>query len=207
MQEAKLIWQSKTFWLNLIAIVALVLQTYTGFIIDPEKQVVILGIVNTILRFITKTPINWGGVAEGQQGFASIRFLLAVVMAIALMMLVSGCATGVTAKRETPQSIAAKTLLSSHQAVKGTAVTVDELCSQGIMKQASCTRARELYAQAQAAWFTSTDAYLLYLISADAAAKDRYEKSLSGLQALIFDLDGLVTTFKGAPSAAPAGGK
>lgn len=55
----KKFWLSKTFWVNVLAIVALIVQTYTGFVIDPEKQVVILGVVNTILRFATKEPIEW----------------------------------------------------------------------------------------------------------------------------------------------------
>lgn len=58
--DNKKFWLSKTFWVNVLAIVALIIQTYTGFAIDPEKQIVILGVVNTLLRFITKSPIGWG---------------------------------------------------------------------------------------------------------------------------------------------------
>lgn len=204
MQEAKPIWQSKTLWLNLVAILALVLQTYTGFVIDPEKQVVILGGINTILRFITKMPVNWSLGSDSQQGFVSVSFLITVTMFCSLLFFVSGCATGLTANRETPESISAKTLLSSREAIKGTAVSIDDLCSQGVMKQAACTRARALYEQAQISWFTSSDSFLLYLISADAADQDKYEKSLAGTQSLIGDLKGLVTTFSGA--SVPTGG-
>ncbi len=55
----KKFWQSKTFWVNLIAIVALVLQQYTGYVITPEKQVAILSVINVVLRFVTKEPIVW----------------------------------------------------------------------------------------------------------------------------------------------------
>lgn len=55
----KRFYQSKTFWVNAISIIAILVQTQTGFVIDAEKQVIILGAVNTLLRFITKEPIEW----------------------------------------------------------------------------------------------------------------------------------------------------
>lgn len=55
----KKFWQSKTFWVNVLSIIAILVQTQTGFVIDAEKQVVLLGAVNTLLRFITKEPIEW----------------------------------------------------------------------------------------------------------------------------------------------------
>lgn len=48
---------SKTFWINLIAIIALV-----GFgmeTVSPEIQIAILAVINMVLRFITKQPIEW----------------------------------------------------------------------------------------------------------------------------------------------------
>ena len=57
--EGKKIWESKTFWVNLIALVAIVVQTYTGFVVTPERQVEILGVINIILRLVTKKPIEW----------------------------------------------------------------------------------------------------------------------------------------------------
>lgn len=55
----KPIWQSKTLWVNAIALVALVVQTQTGMVIDPSAQVAILGFVNVILRTITKDAVTW----------------------------------------------------------------------------------------------------------------------------------------------------
>ena len=94
--ESKQIWQSKTLWTNLIAIIALVAQTYTGFVIDPEKQVIILGVVNTLLRLITKGEINWGPAGK-EGGFARAGLLLALVAGIMALSLLSGCATVPTA--------------------------------------------------------------------------------------------------------------
>ena len=54
-------WHSKTFWVNILAIAALVVQNYTGKPISAESQVAILGVVNVFLRFITKDEVTWGG--------------------------------------------------------------------------------------------------------------------------------------------------
>ena len=59
--ETKKIYQSKTFWVNLIAIVGIVLNSLYGIEIDAELQATfataILGVINIILRLITKQPI------------------------------------------------------------------------------------------------------------------------------------------------------
>jgi hypothetical protein len=56
----KSIFLSKTIWLNLLAIVALVLQKKFGFVIDEALQIEILGFINIALRMITKEPVTWG---------------------------------------------------------------------------------------------------------------------------------------------------
>lgn len=50
---------SKTFWVNVIALIALVVQSLTTFVLSPEAQVSILAVVNVLLRLITKEPIVW----------------------------------------------------------------------------------------------------------------------------------------------------
>ena len=59
--ETKAFYLSKTFWLNLCAIAVMVIQTYTGYVIPPEIQMTILGIVNLILRATTGQAIDFGG--------------------------------------------------------------------------------------------------------------------------------------------------
>jgi hypothetical protein len=54
---AKEFWESKTFWINVISILAIYIQTKTGFIIHPATQVDILAVVNVGLRFITHKAI------------------------------------------------------------------------------------------------------------------------------------------------------
>ena len=52
-------WKSKTLWLNILGVAGILVQTYTGFVISPELQVMILGVINVILRLITKEEIIW----------------------------------------------------------------------------------------------------------------------------------------------------
>jgi hypothetical protein len=58
----KKFYQSRTFWVNLIAAAALIYQGVTGheFALPAETQAVILAGINLVLRAITKEPITWG---------------------------------------------------------------------------------------------------------------------------------------------------
>jgi hypothetical protein len=50
---------SRTLWVNIIATVAIIAQgAFGNFIIDPEMQVAVLGMVNVLLRVITKVPLS-----------------------------------------------------------------------------------------------------------------------------------------------------
>jgi hypothetical protein len=51
--------KSKTFWVNILALLAMLLQAKYGFIIDPESQIAILAVVNVVLRAVTKEEIVW----------------------------------------------------------------------------------------------------------------------------------------------------
>lgn len=55
----KKFWQSKTFWTNVLGIGALIAQSRFGYVISPEVQMEILGVVNVALRFATKEEIVW----------------------------------------------------------------------------------------------------------------------------------------------------
>ena len=50
---------SKTIWVNAIAIAAGFLADKFGIQIDSVTQVTILGIINLILRIVTKEEITW----------------------------------------------------------------------------------------------------------------------------------------------------
>lgn len=54
----KKFYKSKTFWVNVLALASIVVQSQTGFIIPPELQAGILSILNGVLRFTTTEPIQ-----------------------------------------------------------------------------------------------------------------------------------------------------
>ena len=54
----KKFWQSKTFWVNVLATVGIVVQSQTGFVVDPSIQAIGLAVVNTGLRLITKEGLE-----------------------------------------------------------------------------------------------------------------------------------------------------
>ena len=52
-------WQSKVFWLNAIAILVLIGDyLFTNHIIPAEWGVLVLGILNIILRFLTSQAVT-----------------------------------------------------------------------------------------------------------------------------------------------------
>ncbi len=51
-------WKSKTVWVNVIALVALLLQSQIGFELNAEETASILVVINLIMRAITKEPLN-----------------------------------------------------------------------------------------------------------------------------------------------------
>lgn len=146
-------------------------------------------------------PTNAISAAEG--GFARLRLLLPLAFLLAFLMALAsihGCA-GLTGKQETPQSVAAKSLLSARQGIIAAATTADALCSQGFMKQNACNQVRELYNDAQPAYAAAADAYLLWLTINDADSQRRFEATQPQLMDLFTSLDGLVKRF-----SPPAGG-
>jgi uncharacterized membrane protein len=57
--DKKAWWRSKTLWVNVVAGIALLVQSRQyGFVIDAEVQVAILTVINLVLRVITKEPVG-----------------------------------------------------------------------------------------------------------------------------------------------------
>jgi len=50
---------SKTMWMNVICIIALIAQSQLVFVMDVASQAVMIATVNILLRTITKEPIVW----------------------------------------------------------------------------------------------------------------------------------------------------
>lgn len=85
--DQKNIWHSRTFWVNILAVIGMLVQTQTGFIIDPAAQAAILSVINIVLRLITKSPIEWGSndsnSSSGSSGLNSLGMCLLAVMLLA----------------------------------------------------------------------------------------------------------------------------
>ena len=60
----KIWYASKTFWLNIIAVVAIIAQGQFGYTVSPEIQVAILALINIFLRAITKQEMVWGRIKK-----------------------------------------------------------------------------------------------------------------------------------------------
>lgn len=58
-QDVKSIYKSKTVWVNVIALVAILLQQKFGFVIDESVQMQLLTVINIALRMITKSEVKW----------------------------------------------------------------------------------------------------------------------------------------------------
>jgi len=56
----KSIFTSKTFWVNVVALVAMIVQGITGHeYLSIETQGTILAVINIVLRTITKDAVTW----------------------------------------------------------------------------------------------------------------------------------------------------
>ena len=55
--NTKPIWQSKTFWVNLVGLVTVLLPVFNlPQVLDPEIAASILAVVNLVLRYLTVQP-------------------------------------------------------------------------------------------------------------------------------------------------------
>ena len=84
--KKKPFWLSKTFWVNVLAIIAMIIQYFTGWAFDPVIQATGLSVVNIILRAITKHPLGWG------KGGSAMLVILVPIMAGAFITS-TGCAS------------------------------------------------------------------------------------------------------------------
>ncbi len=55
---AKKWYTSKTLWVNILALGAMVLQHINGYVFSQEAQLAVLGVLNIFLRFQTETGIE-----------------------------------------------------------------------------------------------------------------------------------------------------
>lgn len=57
-EEKKKWYRSKTVIVNILVLLAMILQTQTGFIISPEEEIAVVTLINLVLRAITNQGIE-----------------------------------------------------------------------------------------------------------------------------------------------------
>ena len=57
--DAKKWFTSKTIWVNVLAVAATFATSQFGVEVSAETQIAILGVVNFILRIVTKSEVVW----------------------------------------------------------------------------------------------------------------------------------------------------
>lgn len=169
---------SKTLWLNIIAAIALLVQTRFGFILDPETQTGFLALINVLLRIITKEQLNWGATptdsggagggqvsANGEAGFINLRFLVELFLVGCMLLMFAGCATtsptAPPSVKDSPQVLAGKSLLAVKSTIVVAATSIDTLCKSGTLPADKCAQAAAAYETAKPAYDGAVDAYLL----------------------------------------------
>jgi hypothetical protein len=159
----KAFYLSKTFWVNLLAIGALILQSHTGFVLTPESQVSILAVINLILRAATNEPLTWGNQGGRIAPPLALHLLMACLAGALLVSALSGCAI----KQQSHASLAAKSLLSAQAVVVGLAEAADDMCTAGTLNQDQCDEVAKIYGQARASYDMATELLIVAIESGD----------------------------------------
>jgi hypothetical protein len=58
MDSSKTLWVSKTFWANVLTVVAMLLGVPEQLGVDPKYAVTALAVVNVVLRWLTGQPVT-----------------------------------------------------------------------------------------------------------------------------------------------------
>ena len=81
---------SKTLWVNLIAVAAMLAQGRYGFVIGPESQGYLLGAANLLLRVVTRQPLEWN-LSKNEAGWVQSMLLPWLLITCLLLALLPGC--------------------------------------------------------------------------------------------------------------------
>jgi len=190
----KAFYLSKTFWINVLAIAALILQSYTDFVLSPEAQVYILGVINLMLRAITKEPLAWGNQSGRISPPLALHLLLACLAAFLLIASMSGCAI----REQSHASLAAKSLLSTQAVVVGLAEAADDMCTAGTLKQSQCDRVAVIYGQARASYDMAADLLIVAIESGgseESAAWANYRAVSARFSEITTSMQAIATEF------------
>lgn len=186
----KAFYLSKTFWLNVLAIVGLILQSYTEFVLSPEAQVAILGLINIVLRAITNEPLSWGNQGGRINSPLALHLLMACLALGLLVTSLSGCAI----TQQSHASIAAKSLLAAQAVTVGLAEAADDMCTAGTLNQSQCDQIDNIYGQARASYDVAANLLIVAIESGESeesaawanylAVSARFSEITSSMQAI-----------------------
>ncbi len=116
----------------------------------------------------------------GEGGFAALRLLPLLALA-ALLLMLCGCATGV---KETPQSVATKSLLAMKEAIVATATVGDRLCKGGQLDAKTCQDLSSYYILAGPAYDVAANALSAAIAKDTAVTWSAYNKAVQDLGVL-----------------------
>lgn len=188
---------SKTLWVNLLAVIAMLVQGQTGFVLDPEAQIAILGVINLVLRIVTKEPLDWTAVKgpSGQSGrirwdlpIALAAIGLAVVLALPLL---SGCSAMFGPTADDPTLNAGKSLIATHDTIENLHESFRAPCEKEIVPASACDEVHRLALEAGPTYDAASAAEILALQSGNLQDEEQYKrwgKELAELSAKLRDL-------------------
>jgi hypothetical protein len=158
-------YNSKTLWVNMLAVMAFYGQSRYGFVIDAETQAGLLAVINLFLRVITNTPIIWKNDASNPLANDSGRILAPLInmLLLAALALISACTTLGTANpqisTESPLQKAGKSLLSVKNQINVAASQVNALCASKKLTPDICRQAKGIYDASKPTYDSAVDAY------------------------------------------------
>lgn len=135
---------SKTLWTNALAIVGMAIfgddvsQYFTA-----TDQAAILGVINMILRIITKEPVSWS-VITSNKGRASIWAILGLVWMLALVFMLSGCAGSKANKAVTVIEI-------TNASINDISAALESSCQEGRIPPDTCAQIQTTYDRVKSA--------------------------------------------------------
>jgi len=125
----------------------------------------------------------------GENGFIVFRLLPLLALA-ALLFILTGCAS---VQKETPQSIATKSMLAMQEAIVTTATVGDRLCKAGRLTPETCQDLSSYYILAGPAYDLAAAALAAAIRIDNAQSWDKYNKAVQELSILYLGITQLGT--------------
>lgn len=198
--------KTSEFWVGLLGVIVVFLNTQLKLGLDTNSILSVAGMVGTYI--VSRTAIKAkahaaAGVTAAAQAQASapanqggfIRFqlmALLLVVGLAVMFLVSGCATtsgGAAAGKSNPANTAVSTLEGMNGTVQAFADAFDQACADGKVPPEICAEGNKYYADCVAASNAAMDiAEACVNAGTDPSSNPDYGKAMANLSAAMTHL-------------------